>query len=172
MSECGHLKTGFLGTPYLLHALSDNGYVSLAYDLLLRHEFPGWLYSVDNGATTIWEHWDSRNPDGSMWDAGMNSFNHYAYGSVAQWMFECAAGIRHDERDAGFSHITFRPLTDKRLSFVKASIDTVHGVCASEWHETDGRYTFTFTVPEGCTATVILPGQTTEIGSGSHTFTA
>ena len=171
VEECGHLKTGFLGTPYLLHALSDNGYGKLAYDLLLRHEFPGWLYSVDNGATTIWEHWDSRNPDGSMWDAGMNSFNHYAYGSVAQWMFECAAGIRHDEKDAGFAHVVFSPLTDSRLTYVKASIDTVHGVCASEWRETDGGYTYTFTVPEGVTATVLLPGVREEIGSGTHTYT-
>ena len=171
VSECGHLKTGFLGTPYLLHALSDNGYETLAYDLLLRHEFPGWLYSVDNGATTIWEHWDSRNPDGTMWDAGMNSFNHYAYGSVAQWMFECAAGIRHDEQDAGFAHIVFKPLTDKRLGYVKASIETVHGAAASEWRLTDGGCTYTFTVPAGCTATVILPGKTEEIGAGTYTYT-
>ncbi|MBQ7542544.1 MAG: family 78 glycoside hydrolase catalytic domain [Clostridia bacterium] len=166
----GHLTTGFLGTPYLLRALSDNGYVELAYDLLLRHEFPSWLYSVDNGATTIWEHWDSRNPDGSMWDAGMNSFNHYAYGSVAQWMFECAAGIRHDDEHAGFSHITFRPLTDKRLRYVKASIDTVHGLAAAAWEETADGYLYTFTVPQGCTATVILPGQSTQIAAGTHTF--
>jgi alpha-L-rhamnosidase len=171
VEECGHLKTGFLGTPYLLHALSDNGYGKLAYDLLLRHEFPSWLYSVDNGATTIWEHWDSRNPDGSMWDPGMNSFNHYAYGSVAQWMFECAAGIRHDEDNAGFSHIIFEPLTDSRLQFVKASIDTVHGVVAAEWRETDGGYAYAFTVPEGCAATVILPGRTEEVGAGTHEYT-
>ena len=101
----------------------------------------------------------------------MNSFNHYAYGSVAQWMFECAAGIRHDEQDAGFGRIVFKPLTDTRLGYVKASIETVHGVCASEWRETDGAYTYTFTVPEGVTATVILPGKTAEIGAGTHSFT-
>ncbi|MBQ7547607.1 MAG: family 78 glycoside hydrolase catalytic domain [Clostridia bacterium] len=168
--ETGHLTTGFLGTPYLLHALSDNGYVSLAYDLLLRHEFPGWLYSVDNGATTIWEHWDSRNPDGTMWSAGMNSFNHYAYGSVAQWMFECMAGINHDEAHAGFSRITFRPQTDARITFVKASIDTAHGKVAAAWEKTEEGYNYTFTVPEGCTATVILPGKTAEIGAGTYTF--
>ena len=168
--ECGHLKTGFLGTPYLLHALSDNGYTSLAYDLLLRHEFPGWLYSVDNGATTIWEHWDSRNPDGSMWSAEMNSFNHYAYGSVAQWMFEAAAGIRCSDGCAAFDRIVFRPLTDKRLTYVRASIDTPHGKVASAWEQDGDGYVFTFTVPTGCTATVCLKDTTAEIGEGEHTF--
>ena len=169
--ECGHLKTGFLGTPYLLHALSDNGYTELAYDLLLRHEFPGWLYSVDNGATTIWEHWDSRNPDGSMWSPGMNSFNHYAYGSVAQWMFERAAGIWHDEAHPGFNHIVFRPVTDKRLQYVTASLDTPYGKVTSHWEQTDKGYAFTFTVPAGGAATVELPGICEEIGEGTHSFT-
>ena len=168
--ECGHLKTGFLGTPYLLPALSDTGNGKLAYDLLLRHEFPGWLYSVDNGATTIWEHWDSRNPDGSMWDAGMNSFNHYAYGSVAQWMFEYAAGIRHDAEHPAFRRIEFRPLTDERLGYVSASIDTQYGTVASRWEKDGDGYTFTFTVPEGCTAAAYVGNETHELTAGTHTF--
>ena len=170
VEECGHLKTGFLGTPYLLHALSDNGYTKTAYDLLLRHEFPGWLYSVDNGATTIWEHWDSRNPDGTMWSAEMNSFNHYAYGSVAEWLIEKAAGITHDEEHPGFSHVIFKPVTDSRLDFVKASVDTRNGKVASEWKKEADGYKYTFTVPAGVTATVILDGKSTEIGEGTHTI--
>ena len=170
--ECGHLKTGFLGTPYLLPALSENGYGTLAYDLLLRHEFPGWLYSVDNGATTIWEHWDSRNPDGSMWSADMNSFNHYAYGSVAQWMLETAAGIFHDEAHPAFTHILFRPLTDARLTYVQASIDTAHGTVASRWEQDGDGYVYTFTVPEGCAATAYIGGETYELTAGRHTLRA
>ena len=100
----------------------------------------------------------------------MNSFNHYAYGSVAQWMFECMAGINHDEAHAGFDRITFRPLTDARLDFVKASIDTVHGLVAAAWEKTADGYRYTFTVPEGCAATVILPDRSAEIGAGTHTF--
>lgn len=91
---CGHrLETGFVGTPYLLHVLSDHGETKLAYDLLLREEYPSWLYPVTKGATTIWEHWDGIHEDGSFWSDDMNSFNHYAYGAVADWVYQTAAGI-------------------------------------------------------------------------------
>ncbi|MBO5796735.1 MAG: family 78 glycoside hydrolase catalytic domain, partial [Clostridia bacterium] len=99
------LQTGFVGTPYLLHALSRGGYYELAYALLLREEYPSWLYSVSKGATTIWEHWDGIMPDGSLWSDGMNSFNHYAYGSVAGWMFESMAGIAADPKNPGFKNV-------------------------------------------------------------------
>ena len=168
--ECGHLKTGFVGTPYLLHALSDNGYTKTAYDLLLREEYPSWLFSVKMGATTIWEHWDSMREDGSMWSTSMNSFNHYAYGSVADWLYGDAAGIKTDEKNPAFGHIVFAPLTDYRLDYVKASIDTRHGLVKSEWKKDNGAVIFTFTVPEGCKATVILNNKETEITSGEHTF--
>ena len=170
VTECGHLKTGFVGTPYLLHALSDNGYTETAYSLLLREEYPSWLFSVKMGATTIWEHWDSVREDGTMWDTSMNSFNHYAYGSVADWLYGDAAGIKIDESKPAFEHIVFAPLTDGRLSYVKAAIETRQGIVKSEWKTENGITTYEFTVPEGATATVILGGKSTEIGAGVHKF--
>lgn len=172
VTECGHLKTGFVGTPYLLHALSDNGYAETAYSLLLREEYPSWLFSVKMGATTIWEHWDSMREDGSMWSTSMNSFNHYAYGSVADWLYGDAAGIKIDESKPAFEHIIFAPLTDGRLTYVKASIDTRKGLVKSEWKTENGKTTYEFTVPDGATATVILGGESTEVGSGKHVFNA
>ena len=170
VTECGHLKTGFVGTPYLLHALSDNGYAETAYSLLLREEYPSWLFSVKMGATTIWEHWDSIREDGTMWSTSMNSFNHYAYGSVADWLYGDAAGIKIDDSKPAFEHIVFAPVTDGRLTYVKASIDTRKGLVKSEWKTENGKTEYEFTVPEGAVATVILNGTETEVGAGVHKF--
>ena len=166
----GHLETGFVGTPYLLHALSDNGYAETAYDLLLRREYPSWLYPISKGATTVWEHWDGIKPDGTMWSTDMNSFNHYAYGAVADWMYGAAAGINSDPDRPGFEHIIFRPVTDRRLDFVKASIDTRRGTVASEWRRENGRIKYIFTVPEGCCASAVIGGEKHEVGAGTHEF--
>lgn len=170
VKRSGHLETGFVGTPYLLHALSDNGYAETAYDLLLRREYPSWLYPISKGATTVWEHWDGIKPDGTMWSTDMNSFNHYAYGAVADWMYGAAAGINSDPDRPGFKHIIFRPVTDRRLDFVKASIDTRRGTVASEWRRENGRIKYIFTVPEGCGASVIIGGEKHEVGAGTHEF--
>lgn len=170
VKRAGHLETGFVGTPYLLHALSDNGYAETAYDLLLRREYPSWLYPISKGATTVWEHWDGIKPDGTMWSTNMNSFNHYAYGAVADWMYGAAAGINSDPDRPGFEHIIFRPVTDRRLDFVKASIDTRRGTVASEWRRENGRIKYIFTVPEGCCASVIIGGEKHEVGAGTHEF--
>ena len=170
VKRAGHLETGFVGTPYLLHALSDNGYAETAYDLLLRREYPSWLYPISKGATTVWEHWDGIKPDGTMWSTDMNSFNHYAYGAVADWMYGAAAGINSDPDRPGFEHIIFHPVTDRRLDFVKASIDTRRGTVASEWRRENGRIKYIFTVPEGCSASVIIGGEKHEVGAGTHKF--
>lgn len=170
VKRAGHLETGFVGTPYLLHALSDNGYAETAYDLLLRREYPSWLYPISKGATTVWEHWDGIKPDGTMWSTDMNSFNHYAYGAVADWMYGAAAGINSDPDRPGFEHIIFRPVTDRRLDFVKASIGTRRGTVASEWRRENGRIKCIFTVPEGCSASVIIGGEKHEVGAGTHEF--
>ena len=170
VKRAGHLETGFVGTPYLLHALSDNGYAETAYDLLLRREYPSWLYPISKGATTVWEHWDGIKPDGTMWSTDMNSFNHYAYGAVADWMYGAAAGINSDPDRPGFEHIIFRPVTDRRLDFVKASIDTRRGTVASEWRRENGRIKYIFTVPEGCGASVVIGGEKHEVGAGTHEF--
>ena len=165
-----HLSTGFLGTPHLLHALSENGHRDLAWELLEQTTFPSWLYSVENGATTIWEHWDSWTPENGFKDPKMNSFNHYAYGAVADWMYENAAGIKIDESKPAFEHIVFAPLTDERLSYVKASIESRHGKVAASWKRENGTVSYEFTVPAGSTATVMLNGTSTEIGEGTHSF--
>ena len=170
IERAGHLETGFVGTPYLLHALSDNGYAETAYDLLLRREYPSWLYPISKGATTVWEHWDGIKPDGTMWSTDMNSFNHYAYGAVADWMYGAAAGINSDPDRPGFEHIIFRPVTDRRLDFVKASIDTRRGTVASEWRRENGRIKYIFTVPEGCCASAVIGGEKHEVGAGTHEF--
>lgn len=162
------LRTGFVGTPYLLHALSDYGHADLAWDLLLRRAYPGWLYSVTKGATTIWEHWDGAKEDGSFWSTDMNSFNHYAYGAVADWVFEKAAGIRHEENAPGFAALVYEPHPDPRIGFLKAELDTRRGrICASWRCEGDGiRFELHTPVP----VTVRLGHIEQQLEAGSYTF--
>ncbi len=127
------LRTGFVGTPYILHVLSGFGHADLAWSLVLRREYPGWLYPVSKGATTIWEHWDGIHEDGSFWSKDMNSFNHYSYGAVADWIFEQAAGIRHAEDKPGFSELIYAPHPDARLGWLQAKLDTRHGPVSALW---------------------------------------
>lgn len=164
------LTTGFLGTPYLLHVLTDNGYPELAYTLLFQDKMPSWLFSVDHGATTMWEHWDGVRDDGTMWSESMNSFNHYAYGAVGDWLYGAAAGIDTDEEHPGFEHVIFRPVVTDRLSYLRASVKTKYGTVASEWKHVNGKTEYTFTVPAGITATARLGGNTYELGEGTHTL--
>ena len=132
--SCGtKLQTGFVGTPYLLHALSAHGYTELAYDLLLRREYPSWLYPVTKGATTIWEHWDGQMENGDFWSSDMNSFNHYAYGAVADWVYTVAAGIQTVEEKPGYAAVRIAPQPDKRLDWLEASVETRHGLVRSRW---------------------------------------
>lgn len=143
------MKTGFVGTPYLLHTLSDYGYIELAYSLLLREKYPSWLYSVNKGATTIWEHWDGIMENGDFWSKDMNSFNHYAYGSVIDWIYEKAAGICHEETYPGFSEAVIEPHPDKRLGWLEAKIVTRNGIIRSKWNWQDDiiRYEIETEVP-------------------------
>ena len=134
--SCGtKLQTGFVGTPYLLHALSAHGYAELAYDLLLRREYPSWLYPVTKGATTIWEHWDGQMENGDFWSSDMNSFNHYAYGAVADWVYTVAAGIQTVEEKPGYAAVRIAPQPDKRLDWLEASVETRHGLVRSRWEK-------------------------------------
>ncbi len=158
------LTTGFTGTPYILHALSENGYTGLAYDLLLQEEIPSWLYQVNHGATTIWEHWDGIRADGSFWDASMNSYNHYAYGSVYDWIFGVAAGIKIEE--AGYKKVTIMPKPDKRLGYIKAGIETRYGKLQSCWHYNGETIQFEYEIPNGVIADLILPDGTQKKLSG------
>ena len=110
-----HLTTGFLGTPYLCHVLSRYGYLDEAYLLLNREEYPSWLYPVKQGATTIWERWDGQKPDGSFQTTEMNSFNHYAYGAIGDWMYRVMAGIEIDEAAPGYKHVLIQPRPGRRI---------------------------------------------------------
>ena len=172
MQNGNKLNTGFVGTAYLLDALSENGYTELAYSLLLQQEFPSWLFSVNMGATTIWEHWDGMRPDGSMWSDKMNSFNHYAYGAVAGWMYGTMAGIRPTEEAPGYRHILLQPMADSRLQKVSASLKTAFGTICSSWQqEENGKIRYSFSVPEGTIATIILPEQPVrKVFSGTYQY--
>ena len=162
------LTTGFVGTPYLLHALSENGYADVAYELLLQEEYPSWLYSVNHGATTIWEHWDGVKEDGTFWSDDMNSYNHYAYGSVYDWIFGVAAGIKVLPDGAGYKHISIKPHTDKRLGFLKAEIETRQGKLSSYWYYKNDEIYFEFIIPQGTLAEITLPDGTTDTVSGGN----
>ncbi len=165
------LSTGFLGTPYILHVLSDNGRADLAYTLLLQTECPSWLYQVNNGATTMWERWDGILPDGRPHPDSMNSFNHYAYGAVGDWLYGAMAGINTDEERPGFSHIVFRPVTDERIDYVSASISTKNGPIKSEWRRQDGRVDYTFVIPQGSDATAYVEGRVLKLVAGKTRIT-
>jgi alpha-L-rhamnosidase len=134
-AEKNHLTTGFLGTPYLCAALSENGRPDVAYRLLLQEDYPSWLYQVKQGATTIWEHWDGIKPDGSLWSPDMNSFNHYAYGSVGAWLYNRVAGISEDEHDPGYRAILFEPLPDDQLTYAESSLNTPYGEASIRWEK-------------------------------------
>jgi alpha-L-rhamnosidase len=153
-----HLTTGFLGTPYLCHVLVRYGYLDEAYMLLNREEYPSWLYPVKQGATTIWERWDGQKPDGSFQDKGMNSFNHYAYGAIGEWMYRVMAGIEIDEAIPGYKHILIQPRPGGGFTNVKASHDTPYGKVSSAWTLKDGTFELAVEIPANTRATVRLPG--------------
>ena len=163
-----HLTTGFVGTPFLLHALSDNGYTELAYTLLLQTSYPSWLFSVSLGATTMWEHWDGINEQGKVWSKDMNSFNHYAYGAVGDWIYGKACGIQIPEDGAGFSKVRVAPLADKRIDSLFASIDTRHGTVSSKWYHKDGKTRYEITVP--VEAELVIDGKTHTVSAGTYWF--
>jgi alpha-L-rhamnosidase len=152
-----HLTTGFLGTPYLCHVLTRYGYLDEAYLLLNREEYPSWLYPVKQGATTIWERWDGQKPDGTFQDVGMNSFNHYAYGAIGDWMYRVMAGIETDEAAPGYKHILIQPRPGGGFTEVKASHETPYGKVASAWTLEDGAFELRVEVPANTRATVRLP---------------
>lgn len=170
IEECGHLKTGFVGTPYLLHALTKIGRSDIAYKLLLKQDFPSWLFPVTRGATTMWERWDGMKEDGSFATPEMNSFNHYAYGSVGDWLYTTVAGIDSDFKEPGYKHIIFRPLPNKELGYAKARILTDNGEIISSWEYTGNgnECKFSFTIPTGSHATLYLDDEEYEFESGTY----
>ncbi|MET0506538.1 MAG: family 78 glycoside hydrolase catalytic domain [Luteibacter sp.] len=166
-----HLATGFLGTPWLLPALSAIGRDDLAYRLLLNRDYPSWGYEVSAGATTMWERWNSLKPDGSFGDVVMNSFNHYAYGAVGDWMYRHIAGIAPLE--AGYRRFAVAPMPGGGLSEGGGSLESAYGRIETAWRLTGDRYALEVTVPPGSTAEVALPdGARRTLGSGHYRLTA
>ncbi|MFD0711527.1 family 78 glycoside hydrolase catalytic domain [Paenibacillus sp. GCM10027626] len=149
--------TGFLGTPYICPVLSSIGRSDLAYRLVLSHDYPSWLYPVKQGATTIWEHWDGQKPDGSFWSPEMNSFNHYAFGAIGEWLYRYVAGIDTDEAGPGFKHIHIRPLPGGGLSYARATYQSMYGEIVSSWKIANKEMTIEVNIPPNTTATLELP---------------
>jgi alpha-L-rhamnosidase len=165
--SCGtKMQTGLVGTPYLLHELSRYGYPDIAWSLLLRKEYPGWLYSVSKGATTMWEHWDGIKPDGTFWDDDMNSYNHYAYGSVADWVFSAACGIQPAE--PGYAKARITPTPDPRLKHLSAVLDTVHGRIRSFWNYTEDGIRYEIDTP--VQTEIVIGGKSVTVEKGSYVF--
>ncbi len=162
-----HIATGFAGTPYVTDALTMTGHLDVAYRLLLEESCPSWLYAVTMGATTIWERWDSMLPDGTINPGQMTSFNHYAFGAVADWMHRTIGGIAPLE--PGYSRVLVAPRPGGGLSWAATRLQTPHGLVEVRWHQEDGQMTARTTLPEGVTGVVDLPGQTdVEIAAGTH----
>jgi len=152
-----HITTGFLGASLVCHALTDYGYNDEAFMLLNRDKYPSWLYPITRGATTIWERWDGIKANGSFQDAGMNSFNHYAYGAIGEWLYRVVAGIEIDPQQPGYKHILFQPHPGGGLTFVKAGVHTMYGRVACNWEIKDKRLQVSLEVPANTTATATLP---------------
>ncbi|MCP9236133.1 alpha-L-rhamnosidase [Lewinella sp. JB7] len=174
----GHLTTGFLGTPYLLEVLTRYGYLDDAYSLLERKEYPSWLYPVTRGATTIWERWDGIKPDSSFQAVTMNSFNHYAYGAVGDWLYRTVAGLDTDAEKPGYRHLLLNPHPGGSLTDATAELMTPYGLAASGWALDGEELTVNVTVPPNATAALTLPaadparvdldGTTLSTGNGVH----
>jgi alpha-L-rhamnosidase len=153
-----HLTTGFVGTPYLTHVLSENGRSEYAYKLLLQQDYPSWLYQVTKGATTIWEHWDGIKQDGSFWSADMNSFNHYAYGAIGDWLYRVVAGIDIDERNPGYKRVIIRPEPGVGMAWAEGRIQTLYGEVRCLWRRSDGnQMDIHVTIPPNAAAEIRLP---------------
>ncbi len=154
-----HLTTGFLGTPYLCHVLSRFGHLDVAYTLLLQDSYPSWLYPVKMGATTIWERWNGQKPDGSFETPGMNSFNHYAYGAIGDWMYRVTAGIDTEEDAPGYRRIIIRPRPGGSLTQATGTLQTYYGNIKSSWQLQNGQFSLDVEVPANTTATVYIPAK-------------
>lgn len=152
-----HLTTGFLGTPYLCHVLTRFGYDSIAYKLLLQETYPSWLYPVKMGATTIWERWDGQKPDSTFQTPGMNSFNHYAYGAIGDWMYRVVAGLDTEEDGPGYKHIKIQPRMGGGLTNASVRLQTNYGWAASGWKLDNGNLNLTVEIPANTRATVYVP---------------
>jgi len=152
-----HLATGFLGTPLIAPVLSDIGRPDIAYTVLLQTTYPGWLFSVKNGATTIWERWDSWTPEGGFNKENMNSFNHYSYGCIVSWFYSRIAGLEPLPEAPGWKRFRVAPLPGGGLTHAAARLQTPHGEASSCWRIEDGRLRLGVVIPPNTSAEVVLP---------------
>jgi len=157
VKKMGHLTSGFVGTPLVCQTLSSIGRDDLAFMLLKRTKYPSWLYPVTQGATTIWERWDGQKPDGSFQDVGMNSFNHYAYGAIGEWLYKHVAGIDLDPQHPGYKHILLEPHPGGDLTKASAEFNSMYGMIKSSWKLDKSQMIYDVTIPVNTTATVTLP---------------
>ncbi|MBB1645093.1 alpha-L-rhamnosidase [Sphingobacterium sp. UME9] len=165
-----HLTTGFLGTPYICHVLTRFGHNDVAYDLLMQESYPSWLYPVKMGATTIWERWDGIKPDGSFQTPDMNSYNHYAYGAIGDWMYRTIAGINSAADAPGYKSIVIAPKPGGKLTQASAELETVYGTVKSAWVLENNLLKLDVTVPANTRAKIVLVDSSHEIGSGTYHF--
>lgn len=155
--DCFKIKGGFVGATMLCQVLAENGLEEVAYHILFQEGFPGWMHCINLGATTIWERWNSVSDDGSISGTGMNSLNHYSYGSVMEYVYRYIAGIQ--EMAPGFAQVRFAPQMNARMEWVNCAYDSVSGTYVSNWRiHKDGKVTVHFEVPFGCSAVAVLPG--------------
>ncbi|KAL4937304.1 bacterial alpha-L-rhamnosidase, partial [Aspergillus oleicola] len=165
------VSTGFAGTPVITHALTKAGHHQLAYRMLQEKNCPSWMYPITMGATTLWERWDSMLPDGSINPGEMTSFNHYALGSIINWLHKTVAGVSPAER--GWKEIFVRPLPGGTVTFAEAAYETAYGRLECKWEVKDGdQFRLELVVPPNSEARVVLPGGNEEkvVGSGRYTF--
>ncbi len=169
-----HLTTGFLGTPFICHVLTRFGYLDLAYRLLLQDTYPSWLYPVKMGATTIWERWDGIRPDSSFQRASMNSFNHYAYGAIGDWMYRIVAGIDTYDNKPGYKHSRIQPHPGGNLTHVEANLQTPYGLLSSHWRIEADSFFLEVIIPANTHCEVFVPTPVGyaqhHLGSGSYQF--
>lgn len=165
-----HLSTGFVGTPYICHVLSENGAHEMASALFMKEDYPSWLYAVNKGATTIWERWNSILPDGSFDESGMNSLNHYAYGSIGDWMYRKIAGINQIE--PGYHRFYIKPMFVKGMEEAGASFESVYGKISSSWSCRNGKIHIRAEIPANTTAVLYLPErkELIKVGSGIYEY--
>lgn len=166
VSNGNKLQTGFVGTPYLLYALSENGYTDTAYNLLLQEEYPSWLYEVNHGATTIWEHWDGIREDGTFWSDDMNSYNHYSYGAVIDWIYSVAGGIKPDK--AGFDGVIIEPQPTDRIEWLETEYNSRYGKIVSKWTNTGKGVKYEIETP--VPAKIIINGEERIVYAGKYEF--
>ena len=152
-----HLSTGFVGAPYLAHVLSRNGQLDTAYALLFQKSWPSWLYSVTQGATTVWERWDGWTKENGFQDTVMNSFNHYAYGSIGDWLYRVVAGINLDPARPGYKHIILHPQPGGGLTHATGKLKTLYGELSSRWTLAEDTFEWWVVIPANTTATLYLP---------------